>query len=142
MHKHFDNISAFRPIADITRATHYSVEKHLSELLSPLTQNEYSLHSLDVPNRINSIFLLVQENKEYMFVSLNVVSLFTNISLHKTVNMILKQVYNKKLFSKSLSKRSLKKLFLDTCQKMAFPVNNKLYEQIDGVSIVDQLVQY
>ena len=34
-----------------------------------------------------------------------------------------------------MSKRSLKKLILDTCQKTALSFNNKLYEQIRGVSM-------
>ena len=89
-------------------------------------QNEYSLRdSFDAANRINRILLLIQENEEYMFVLLDVVSLFTNVSLRKTVNMILKRVYSEKLINTSLSKYSLKKLILDTCQKTALPFNNK-----------------
>ena len=34
-----------------------------------------------------------------------------------------------------MSKRSLKKLILDTCQKTTLSFNNKLYEQIDGISM-------
>ena len=64
-----------------------------------------------------------------------VVSLFTNVPLRKTANIIPKRVYNEKLINTSLSKRSLKKLILDICQKTALSFNNKLYEQIDGVSM-------
>ena len=70
-----------------------------------------------------------------MFVTLDVVSLFTNIPLCKTVNISLKRVYSEKLINTSLSKCSLKKLTLDTCQKMVLSFNNKLYEQVDGVSM-------
>ena len=45
------------------------------------------------------------------------------------------RVYNEKLINTSLSKRSLKKLTLDTCQRMVLSFNNKLYEQIDEVSM-------
>ena len=69
-----------------------------------------------------------------MFVSLDVVSLFTNVPLRKTGTIILKRVYSEKLIN-TLSKRSLKKLILDTCQKMALSFNDKLYEQIDRVSM-------
>ena len=101
-----------------------------------MTQNEYSLRdSFDAANRINHILPLVQENEEYMFVTLDVVSLFTNIPLCKTVNISLKRVYSEKLINTSLSKCSLKKLTLGTCQKMALSFNNKLYEQVDGVSM-------
>ena len=34
-----------------------------------------------------------------------------------------------------MSKCSLKKLILDTCQKTTVSFNNKLYEQIDGVNM-------
>ena len=101
-----------------------------------MTQNEYSLRdSFDAANRINHILPLVQENEEYMFVTLDVVSLFTNTPLCKTVNISLKRVYSEKLINTSLSKCSLKKLTLDTCQKMALSFNNKLYEQVYGVSM-------
>ena len=101
-------------------------------MLNPLTQNEYSLRdSLDAANRINRILPLVQEKEEHMFVSLDVLSFFTNVPF----NIILKRVYNEKLINTSLSKHSLKKLILDTCQKTSLSFNSKLYEQIDGVSM-------
>ena len=49
--------------------------------------------------------------------------------------LFLKRVYNEKLINTSLSKRSLKKLILDICQKRALSFHNRLYEQIDGVSM-------
>ena len=71
-----------------------------------------------------------------MFISLDVASLFTNMSLKKTVNIILKhRIYNEKQIPTSLPKRSLKNLMLDTCQKTAFSFNNKIYQQLDGVSM-------
>ena len=106
--KHFGNIPPFRSIVDTTGATKYLVEKYLSELLNPLTQNEYSLrHCFDVATRINRILPLVQENEDYLFVSLDVVSLFTNVPLRKTANIILKRVFKEKLTNTSLSKYSL-----------------------------------
>ena len=64
---------------------HWSNKKYLSDLLNPLTQNEYSLRdSFDAASRINSILPLVQENEEYIFISLGVVSLFINVRLRKT----------------------------------------------------------
>ena len=78
---------------------------------------------------------LVQENEECRFISLDVVCLFTNVPLYKTVNITLKRETNGKLIQTSLFKRSLKTLILDTCQKTTLSFNNKLYEQIDGVSM-------
>ena len=57
----------------------------------------------------------------------------------KSVNIILHLVYNEKLIDTKLSKRSLKKLILDSCNKTAFSFNNKIYKQIDGVSMGSSL---
>ena len=136
MLKHFDSIPSIQPIVDTTGTTYYSVGKYLYELLTPLTQNEYSLGvSFDAADRINCILPLVHENEEYMFISLDVASLFLNVPLRKTVKIILKRVHSENLTNTSFSKRSLKKLILDSCQKTALSFNNKLYEEIDGVSM-------
>ena len=71
----------------------------------------------------------------YQLVSFDVKSLFTNVPLNKTIEVILDRVYNKKLISTNLKKRTLKKLIMDTCSKTAFLCDNVIYEQKDGVSM-------
>ena len=44
-------------------------------------------------------------------------------------------VYNNKLLATKLKKGTLKKLIKDICSKIVFSANNKLYQQIDGVSM-------
>ena len=51
--------------------------------------------SFDAVNKINQIPSNVQNSDEYVLVSLNVVSLFTNVPMKKTVD-ILKRVYTGK----------------------------------------------
>ena len=121
IHKVFKNIPSFRPIVDTTSATHYSVARYLSKFLNPPTYNDYSFkNSFDAATRISRILLQDTGNDESLFISLDVASLFTNVPLKKTINIILKSIYNKKRIQISLSKRSLKKLILDTCQKRLF----------------------
>ena len=118
VHKAFDDIPPFRPIIDTIGTIHSSVGKYLSEVLYPLTQNQFSIKdSFDAANRINSILPEVKNSNDLVFVSLDVVFLFTNVPLKKTVYIILKRVYNNKEILTTLSKRSLKKLILHTCQK-------------------------
>ena len=74
-------------------------------------------------------------NEEYKLISLDVISLFANVALRKTVNIILDRVYNQKLIKTTLSKKVLKNLILCTCQKTAFTFNNITYEQKDSVSM-------
>ena len=91
--------------------------------------------SFDAANKINQILPDVHNSDECVFVSLDVVSLFTNVPLKKTVDIILKRIYTGKEITTTLTKRSLKKLISDTCQKTAFSFNGKMYEQTDGVSM-------
>ena len=76
---------------------YYSVGKYLLGLLNPLTQNKYTVKdSFDVANKINQILPDVHNSDEYAFVSLYVVSLFTDVHLKKTVDIIAKRLYTEK----------------------------------------------
>ena len=99
-------------------------------------KNDYSLKdTFDAAERIKKIHKELLRNEEYTLISLDVVSLFTNVSLRKIVNIVLDRVYNQKLIKTTLSKSVLKKLILDTCQKTAFTLNGIIYEQKDDVSM-------
>ena len=51
------------------------------------------------------------------------------------IKIILDRVFEHNLISTTLSKRTLKKLILDSCTKTAFSFNNQIYEQTEGVSM-------
>ena len=135
VHKEFDRIPPLRPIVDTIGSTHYGVGKFISKLLHPLTQNQYHLKdSFDAAEKISGIPRQLYDDG-YRFVSFDVKSLFTNVPLNKTIEIILDRVYNKKVISTALKKRTLKKLMKDTCSKTAFMYDGIIYEQIDGVSM-------
>ena len=71
----------------------------------------------------------------YIFVSFDVVSLFTNVSLQKTIDIILKKFYVEKVMNTTIKKNSMRKLIKDTCKKTVFAFDNEIYKQIDGVSM-------
>ena len=89
IHMQYTTLPKFRPIVDTTNTPHYNIGKFLSNLLNPLTQNECTLtDSFQAVSDINSIpAYLFSEG--YQFVSFYVVSLFTNVPLHETVQIIL-----------------------------------------------------
>ena len=109
IHKENSNIPKFRPIVDTTGTPHYSAGKFLTNLLNPLSMNEFTLKdSFDAVNKVKSIPLhLFEDGCNY--ISFDVESLFTNLKKH-----------------------SMKKLLLDTCTKTAFTFNGVIYEQRDG----------
>ena len=122
-------------------ATSYNILKTIFRFLIQLalTVNEFSVKdSFDAATRINNIPKDLLESN-HKFISFDVESLFTNVPISKTINIILKRIYDDKLISTNLRKRTLKKLILDTCTKTAFTFNNKLYEQKDGVSMGSSL---
>ena len=136
VHKEFETIPPLRPIVDTIGSTHYGVGKYLTKLLNPLTQNEHVLKdSFEAARRIRNGVTEQMYEEGYVLVSFDVKSLFTNVPLSKTLDVILDRVYNQRLVTTKLKKRTLKKLILDTCTKTVFLANGKILEQIDGVSM-------
>ncbi|XP_066931458.1 uncharacterized protein [Clytia hemisphaerica] len=139
IHKKYEHLPKFRPIVDTTGTTHYSVGKYLTNLLNPLTVNDYTLKdSFDAAEKIKQIPKELFDDG-YVFVSFDVTSLFTNVPLSKTINIIIDRIYNKNLLQTKISKNTLRKLIQDTCKKTVFSANNILYEQLDGVSMGSSL---
>ena len=67
------------------------VGKYLASLLNPLTINEYSIkNSFHAANRIKGISQHLFENG-YQYISFDVESLFTNVPIKRTVDLILKE---------------------------------------------------
>ena len=133
--KTFDSLPSFRPIIDTSGTAYQPVAKYPTKLLNPITTNEFTVKdSFDAVTHINNIPRNLFDDG-YRFVSFDVTSLFTNIPLKKTVNIILKRIHKKNVISTTLKKRTLKKLILDSCTKTIFSSNVKLYKQIDGVSM-------
>ena len=95
VHMSFERVSSFRPIIDTIISKRYNVGNYITKLLIPLTQNKYSLEdTFDAAERIKKIPKELIRNKNYTLISLNVISLFTNVPLRKAVNIILDRVYN------------------------------------------------
>ena len=139
IHKTCTTLPKFRPFVDTTSSCYYNVGAYLTELPNPLTQNEFVIK--DCFDAANKIRLIPPEvfDEGYVLVSFDAASLFTNVPLKRTIDIILDRVYKKQMISTQLKKRTLKKLIKDTCSKTVFSANKKLYQQIDGVSIGSSL---
>ena len=89
-------------------------------------------------NRIRSIPTELFD-EGYRYFSFDVTSLFTNVSSNKTITIILHRIYKENLLKPNMRKSTLKKLIKDSCIKIAFSFDGKIYKQIDGVSMGSSL---
>ena len=115
IHKHYVNIPKLRPIVDTVGSTHYSVGQYLTNLLNPLTHNESTLKDyFDAAGKIKNIPNNLFDDS-YVFVSFDVESLFTNVPLKGTIDIILKRVYqdNNKHQKAKLEEISTRLLYQD-----------------------------
>ena len=66
-------------------------------------------------------------------ISFDVVSLFTNVPLNRTIDIILRKIYDEKLIKTKIKRENMKELLLLCTQGVPFTFNNETYMQIDGV---------
>ena len=87
-HKPFEHLPKFRPIIDTTNTPYYGISKFQSNLVNPLTENQYVVKdSFIAANMIREIPKELFD-QGYRFFSFDVESLFTLVSLSKTINII------------------------------------------------------
>ena len=124
------NALPIRPIISNIGTATYKTSKYLAKLLSPLTKSEYTVESTkDFISSLNDVNI----GQDYDMVSFDVSSLFTNVPLDHTINLILDQVYKKKRIKTKLKRDEMKQL-LELCTKeMHFSFDGKIYKQVDGV---------
>ena len=75
----------------------------------------------------------------YSLVSFDVVSLFTNVPLNKTIDIILRHIYDDKELQTKIPRKDLKELFILCTKHVYFTFNNETYIQTDGVAMCSPL---
>ena len=119
-----------RPIVSNIGTATYGISKYLAKLLHPLSVFDYTINSTqDFVNKIRD----EEVPQGYKLVSFDVTSLFTNVPLDDTINVILRKIYKDRLV-KTKFKRAEMKEVLELCTKeLHFSFNGKMYKQVDGV---------
>ena len=119
-----------RPIvSNIGTATHKTAQ-YLCRLLTPLGKSKYTVQNTkEFVEKIKG--LKVPEG--YQMVSFDVVSLFTNVPLDKTIEIILRKVYDEKKIVTKIKREELKRLLILCTKGVAFSFNGDLYIQVEGV---------
>ena len=72
-------------------------------------------------------------------VSFNVKSLFTNVPLEKTIDIILRRIYHDKEININITKKDMTDLLLLCTKNVHFTFEGKIYIQIDSVAMGSSL---
>ena len=127
---HKDGIP-MRPILAAYNTPNYKIAKYISKIITPYSTNQYTL-----TNSSSLIPHILTQDSDLHMVSLDVTSLFTNVPLQATIQIILDKVFKDNNdvfhnFSKSDFKKFLELAVLDT----NFVFDNTVYKQTDGVAM-------
>ena len=71
----------------------------------------------------------------HQLISFNVKSLFTNVPLQKTIDIILKRIYENKEINTSISKKDMKDMLILCTKSVHFSMNGDIYLQVDVNSL-------
>ena len=120
-----------RPIISSYNSYNYNTAKYLATLLKPAVKKG--------PSNVKDSFefaKIIKENRNLsgLMCSLDVSSLYTNVPLDKTIDVVIKKIkiFHPKL---TLDDDNLKELFYYCTKKTNFIFNNEHYDQINGVSM-------
>ena len=120
-----------RPILAAYNSPNFAIAKYLVPILSNLTSNQYTLtnSSSFVPEILN------QNSHSFMF-SFDVQSLFTNVPLYETIDIIINKLFptDTDIFQ-NFDKHSFRKLLELAVLDTHFIFNGNVYKQTDGMAM-------
>ena len=122
-----------RPVVSMVGTPQYQLSKYLDKLIRPYMSNKYSVSSTyDLIDKMNKLSV---SNHTYM-VSYDITSLFTNVPVQETIDIICNTVCHQPGFP--YNHKDLKTL-LTIANESIFVFSSKLYKQIDGISMGNPL---
>ena len=122
-----------RPIISAVGSFNHEAAKWLSNVLAPLRH-----HLTIVRDTFSFVKEIIQNNdlRGCVMASFDVKSLFTNIPLKFTTNLIVKSLFHDGCTQfQGISQTQMKKLLKWICQSTTLQFNGKFYKQIDGVAM-------
>ncbi|XP_071944677.1 uncharacterized protein [Antedon mediterranea] len=127
---------SMRPILSATGTYNYKLAQWLDEKLKPLSQNAYTIDDVfSFAADIRSTVI----NASDILVSYDVSSLFTNVPLTETIQIIADKAFTNNWFNDNyglnLDKDDLIVLLNIATKDQLFQFNGNLYEQVDGVAM-------
>ena len=124
-----------RPVVSMINTPEYKLAKFLDGLIKPHIPDRFLLHSTE--HFIDSLKDVPYSKKDNM-VSFDVISLFTNVPLPETIEIIVNYLYEKNKNIMPIERKVFRKLMFIATQGI-FMFDGKLYKQIDGVTMRNPL---
>ena len=121
-----------RPIISNIGTATYKTSKYLSKLLTPLTKSSYSVSS---SKEFIDTLKLTSIRSDYVLVSFDVASLFTNVPLDETINIIMRKIFRENRIETKIPEKDLRSLLTLCTKHVHFSFNGTLYTQMDGVAM-------
>ena len=121
-----------RPIISQIPTATYQIAKKLNKLLTPYLPDQYTIKST------NDFIDILQTNRSQgVIASLDVESLFTNVPIDATIDIILKRAYNHATLPALKIPPLILKQLLELCTKHApfRTPTGELYLQVDGIAM-------
>ena len=119
-----------RPVVSSINTPFYKLAKFLIPAIETFTRNEFTLNnSFEFFDKIRNMNL---ENK--FIVSMDIVSLYTNIPVKETINIATELIYENGNF-RNLSKNEFRKLLDSITSNTFFIFNSMYYKQLDGLAM-------
>ncbi|MEL6606368.1 MAG: reverse transcriptase domain-containing protein [Cyanobacteria bacterium J06614_10] len=119
-----------RPIISCIKTASYNLAKFLIPVVTPFTTNQYTIENSS--SFVREIMTLDLPT-DFCMASFDIESLFTNVPLEETTNIILNQYQAENFYG--IENNTMKKLLLFATSESIFMFNNQLYNQIDGISM-------
>ena len=121
-----------RPIISNIGTATYHTAKYLAKLLAPLSESKYTVKSTtDFIDKLKN----ERVPRNHTLVSFDVKSLFTNVPLDKTIDIILRRIYKEKEIHTEIPRKEMKELLLLCTKNVHFTFNKETYQQTDGVAM-------
>ena len=117
-----DGLPKYRPIISQIGSPTYEIAKFLLDFVKPFTTNEFT-----VKDTFHFVSLLDTKDHRLIMASLDVKSLFTNIPLEETIDLLTDKVFENKVKVKGISKRDFKRLLEISTKGTVFYFNGKYY---------------
>ncbi len=125
-----DGLPKYRPIISQIGSPTYKIAKFLLSFVQPFTTNEYTIR-----DTFHFVSMLDGKDHRLVMASLDVESLFTNIPLDETIEIVTNKVFEKKNQVNGLYRTDFKKLLTLSTKGTVFLFNGHYYRQKDGVAM-------